>query len=165
MEIESTLGNVQSALTSMAIVAGGIWAYFKFIRSRLFHAKIEIQLDAEFAFGVSEDVVVASVQVKNVGFTKASFELDICSLEVCLSEFRPQLDFTDAARWRQVATIPILYHHHWLEPGETAREQEAITLHDRVDLAARLVAVVSNGQSLWKASTVLAKGVEKREEG
>jgi len=155
MNLKPILENLNTLLQILAILFAGIWAYYKFIRGRLFHHKLDLELKGEFFPAKPAGHVLAQITVSNSGFTRVDLETECCVLRIFVPKDRSFQDFTDASIWGRVATIPILADHGWVEPSERICEEELITLHCGPVFAVRLVLDVSDSRSLWRASTVL----------
>jgi hypothetical protein len=61
---------VQSVVTVIALIVGGIWAYYKFFRSRTFVPRLEGSIDAKVAERVNGLLLDVNIQLKNVSLTR-----------------------------------------------------------------------------------------------
>ena len=147
------LQNIKTLLEIVAILAAGTWAYCRFLKGRLFDHKLDIELAGEFFSVEGKMHVLARICIKNSGFTRISFQNDICVLRVYVPKTRTKQSFTDAIEWHRTATIPILVDK-WIEPSETIHEEHLLFVADHENVVARLEVSVSNTESLWRASTV-----------
>ena len=162
-----TLQDIKTLLEIVAIAGAGIWAYLKFVRGRLFRHKLDLNVEGEFLTIDGSAHVLVRITIRNIGFTSVSFDTECCVLRVFAAEQRPYLDFTDAALWHRVATVPLLEDHNWIEPSEVLQEQELIHIHSEPTVAIRLVANVSDSRSLWGASAIAVRSgspAERKEE-
>lgn len=58
---------------SLAFIAGGIWAYFKFVKARTFQESLIPVVSGKFVAIEDRVYLVATIQVKNVGLSKIEF--------------------------------------------------------------------------------------------
>ncbi len=148
------LDDIETVIKIVAILAAAIWAYCKFLKGRLFKHKLDIKVSGKLSSLEAGDHVLASIHIKNSGFTRVVFETECCLLRIFAPQDRPNLDFTDATIWRRVATVPILKDHKWIEPSEVIQEEQLIYCDCQVNVAVRLEVSLSDSKSLWRASTV-----------
>ncbi|MEK7298054.1 MAG: hypothetical protein AAB069_09150 [Planctomycetota bacterium] len=58
---------IQSAITAIAIFAGGVWTYFIFVRNRLDYPKVIIKIEPhEVPLPKKKRLIHAKVNIKNV---------------------------------------------------------------------------------------------------
>ena len=70
-----------AALTqALAILLGGLWAYFKFVRGRTFAHRLELGIDASTVATAQGTGLKVTATVKNVGLTKLTLRLATLSL-------------------------------------------------------------------------------------
>lgn len=47
--LNTSLKLIQSFLTSLAIIVGGVWAYLNFVKGRVYHSKLELGISMEMS--------------------------------------------------------------------------------------------------------------------
>ena len=57
----------QGAMTTVAIVVGAIWAYFKVLKGRVYTRRLEPALEGTMVMGSSHKLLVVRLAIKNVG--------------------------------------------------------------------------------------------------
>ena len=71
----------QSVVTSVGIIVGGIWVYYKFVKGRLFSPKIELSLSGTVVRADSEQILITfEVILRNIGSVRllpTSCHLDV----------------------------------------------------------------------------------------
>lgn len=106
---------IQSAVTAIAIFAGGVWTYFLFVRNRLDYPKVIIKIEPhEVPLPKNKRLIHVQVNIKNVGkvllrSTKA--ELRIRSVvpltsdveEIVNSGWDPVLEGNTEVQWPMLA--------------------------------------------------------------
>lgn len=133
-------GGISSSVTAVAVVTGGIWAYFKFVRGRTFVARLSIELDGEWRRIHGMTVLHVRVRVKNIGAAKVAINQFGSGVEVGFpaGEWHRQVtwekvkyegggpDASDEAR-----QFSVLTEHEWIEPGETVSDEVLLHLEGR----------------------------------
>lgn len=118
-ELDSLTKIAQQTVQTVAIVAGGAWAYFKFIRGRLFHHRAELNLAADLVKVAESTALKVRLEVKNAGAS----QLPIASCEVIASVRSGTL----VQKWTRVANsrTPII-RSQIVESQETVAGQELV---------------------------------------
>ncbi len=106
----------QSIATIVAIILGAIWAYYKFVKNRVFKNKLELQLSGRIISKDDKNYLVHSIQVKNVGSSKVQIENSKSGL--LISGYSDGLGDDE-----DVGVVQVLERHEWIEPGETVSEE------------------------------------------
>ncbi len=118
MSLATVTSAVNDIVTSAAILAGGVWAYFKFIRGRTFaHRAV---LDVTASLDNSNDCTYLSVAItfKNTGLSR--LPLNPAMKIVRLFRMGDKQDgAVSVAEWERISTTSILDQHDWLEAQET----------------------------------------------
>lgn len=113
---------VSKAVTAVAVMVGGGWAYLKFVRGRVFKRRGELGLDWRIHRRGGHDVLLLTVTLRNIGLSR----LPLHPFGRVVRLYRGRV--TDGlVSWEQVDLLPVFADHEWLEP------QEAV--HDTVALA------------------------------
>ena len=69
-----TAQGIASIAQALAILVGGIWAYFKFFRGRTFARRAEVALEASVVSSGVEEFLKVAVNLRNTGASKIVFE-------------------------------------------------------------------------------------------
>lgn len=126
---KSTLDNakdiadiISSIATALALLIGGVWAYFKFVRGRTYRPRVEMQLAGEWwAAAEGKCPFRARVTIKNVGSSKLKLRQMGSGLRVSMLD--PDQPAPPAsARWREGKVYTIFDQHAWIESGETVSD-------------------------------------------
>jgi len=56
-----------TTVTAVAVIVGGLWAYFKFVRGRTFRPRLELGMSGQWRMIKDEPFLHARVTVKNIG--------------------------------------------------------------------------------------------------
>lgn len=143
-------------VTSLGIVLGGLAAYYKFLRGRIFHARLDIAMSSSF-HRIRENLFLqVQAEVKNTGASHVRFSLEESILSVYGAN-HAQRTIADDAEWKNLATVDAIRdkRHKWIEPAET------ICLNWLIDLprdlqfeALRSELLLSSKKIVWQADTV-----------
>ncbi len=103
---------------ALAIVVGGAWIYFKFIRGRTFAPRAELDIDAELLAIGDLQVIRAKVALKNTGLSKLPLKDHAKVVRLYATpvmEWAPQANFT----WQKLMMAEIFVDQGWVEAQET----------------------------------------------
>jgi hypothetical protein len=145
--IASTLDDVKTwvdiagtFVTAAAVVIGGVWAYFRFVRNRTYRPRLEIEMEAR-RHDVGTPLVEANVTVKNIGASDVRLRQHGTGLRV--SRIEDPIPADGIVHWKSLGVFSILKEHAWIEPSESVTESMLLSLpltsHDPLLFEARLV--------------------------
>lgn len=128
---------VQSILTSIAIVVGALWAYYKLFRGRTYRPRLEAKISGSVTCHNEVSYLLATAELKNVGLSKVSILRHATALEsFTYRATNPTIAIT--ARDQAVAAHPMFEAHGWIEPDETIEDQRLLAIPGCHHLAFRL---------------------------
>jgi hypothetical protein len=113
---------------SLALIAGGIWAYFKFAKGRTFQDRLTLTVSGRFVSIDRSIFMVVTMQLKNAGLSRISFDRKVSSLVV--SEYVP----AEAAAIMTVTSNSLdrfevfTDRDRYIEPNEFVERQMLIAL-------------------------------------
>jgi hypothetical protein len=114
-------------ITAAVAVIGGIFAYFKFIKGRIFRPRVRINMSAEWIKSSAKDLLLARIEVKNIGKSKISIKQEGTGLRVLvLAADQPAAPAATA--WERRKTCTILKGHDWIESDETVSSDTLLDL-------------------------------------
>jgi hypothetical protein len=126
-----------------AILTGGVWTYYRFIRGRTYRPRLETSLTAEAVRRGGQTYLIACLNIRNLGTAKVEIKqegsgLRLFSCDLCMSTSAP-----GEPSLTRIATLPVFMHHKWVESSETIRHEVLYVLtanHAAVKLEFRLCA-------------------------
>jgi hypothetical protein len=127
-----------------AIIVGGIAAYIKWFRGRLYETRLEVSVTGSL-IETSPRQLLAIARAKNVGLSKVSIRQEL----TC----EPGSKVLSVG-WKREATFPVFQEHEWIESNETIESQLLVTLPDGQSGAYRLELLLTSGKIVWKASGI-----------
>jgi hypothetical protein len=148
-----------SVAQALAIVVGGLWAYFKFLRGRTFASRAELGVAAARLPGDVPALKVTAT-LKNAGLSKLPLRTQAVLLYGI--EARPGDESPAATVERKLGKAhKVFAAHGWVEAGETIADELVLLLPARGDvLAWRVECRVyerrrGEGGLRWTASVVV----------
>lgn len=134
--IETASGVFEATVTGLALIFGGLFAYYKFFKEETYSERLQVGIEAsaELAGGVL--YVNAVVSAENKG--RVSVEID-------LSETRIVAYVRDASdgSWEPASADSIFGNSSILQPGEVSVDQAWLELPYNEEKVIRLAAAVS----------------------
>lgn len=122
-EIASTL---QHAIASIAVIVGGAWVYFRFIRFRTLKPRVEFNIECNHSNIDNSDVLsIITFKLTNRGQTKIDlrkYEIERCFLKYALVIDRCSSENVSllSVPFPKLKHLDIVFRsHEWVEPGET----------------------------------------------
>jgi hypothetical protein len=144
------LDQTNKAVQTAAILIGGAWAYFKFVKGRIHFTRIEPAVTGRHTTKNGKRYLIADVHVKNIGSTK----VEISQTGTVLYVFGAHALGDERIRWVRYRSLTILQAYQWLEPSESIDDAVLVPLHSDL-LAVRLeMQLIANGLS-WFAKAIV----------
>lgn len=124
-DITAGLGSI---VTAIAVVIGGIWAYFKFVRGRTYRPRLAVKMLAQWRLVNGRHMLHARIIVTNIGASVVSLhQTGGTGLRVSLLSAR-QPDPPSSTSWDVVRVFEILRDHEWIEAGETVSDDQLLDI-------------------------------------
>lgn len=150
---ELNTSELKDLITSVGIVLGGLWAYFKFFRGRVFHARLEPKVTATIVDQGDSKNLIVSMELNNVGLGVVYLS-SLTSIDVYETNLATSTQLTGIKWGDSPKTFRAFANHSWIEPEETVRDEIMIRLANADDISHRLVLVVrSENRSIRKRWT------------
>jgi hypothetical protein len=151
-QVQTIVDTAGTVVTSGAVLIGGCWAYFKFVRGRTYRPRLEVTMGAEWRRVAGERALQARVTVKNIGMSVVRLRQEGTGLRVSRLAALPAAP--SLASWETLKVFPLLLEHEWIESSESVTEDLLLSLTVPVEqpvlLETRLVWT-------WAASEAKAK--------
>ena len=167
---EKGTGVLEHVLTAAALLAGGIWTYYRFFKGRVWKPRLELGVFGETSKIGDTSYLLVLVELRNVGSSKVELTKSGVSLQVSAERPRPRVSESDARKyrvrsvgWDSLWPFDILERHEWIEPGETIRDQTLIELMADDGIPHKVDLVIYGGGTRWSATTIVGPGLRKAE--
>jgi hypothetical protein len=149
-------GSVQNVVQIFALIVGGWWAYFKFIKGRTFQESLIPIVSGCFIAVDSAVRLVVTIQVRNIGSSK--IDLNHTGSALFLFEYisTDQLEIHTVAA-NELASFDVLsLKNRCIEPNGIIEVHRFIAVPRPSKSAYRLeVEILSESGSIWTASTIV----------
>jgi hypothetical protein len=152
-DFTETVANVTQ---SLALIAGGVWAYFKFVKGRTFRDRLTPTVSGKFV-SINESVfLIVTTQLENVGLSRIAFNQEVSSLvvfEYVPSEAQEILSVENNA----LTTFQIFGDKdQHIEPNEIIERQTLIALPRVSNIGYQLeLRVFSDSGYAWRTTTIV----------
>jgi hypothetical protein len=126
-DLKTVVDVIGTVVTAAAVLVGGLWAYFRFVKDRVYRPRLEVGLFAQWRQVAGTPVLHARLTVKNIGATDVELLQEGTALVVELMDHEqppPPADVT----WTPVHASAILVDHQWIEPHETISDDLLLRL-------------------------------------
>jgi hypothetical protein len=120
---KAQLGMFASIAQIIAIVVGGVWVYFNFIRRRTFNRRGELNVDLSVVEGAHHRLVQVTILFENTGLAVIRLHPVVKFCRVfALTDQEIAADVN--VNWgKQLIVSPAFSEHHWVEGQETISDQ------------------------------------------
>jgi len=155
---------IQSVVTFSAILIGGIWAYYKFARGRIFNSRLEVDIKCK-RISSKDNVVYLNVTVtlKNVGLSKVSIDKNATAVRVYkIIELEHANSISDIAlesKWESIGIFSLFEDHDWVEPYEVINEQKIIECRS-ITYSYKIESIVMSKSQEWHSSCISEKEID-----
>jgi hypothetical protein len=116
-----------TAVTALALIIGGVWAYFKFVKGRTYRPRLEVGLYGQWVTVDRKRLLHARLTVKNIGASVVNLLQEGTGLRISVPE-RDQPPTPVAQVWRVIRVFEVLGEHEWIEPQETVSDDLLLDL-------------------------------------
>jgi len=164
-----------SAAQTLAIVVGGIWAYFKFVRGRTFARRAELSVTPTLLRFEQQPTLKVRATLRNAGLSKLPLRTQAIFIYGIFAV--PTEDNPIATRERQLGKPKAIFAaHKWVEAQETISDEIVVLLpgsqfaREHEWLAFRVECRVyekrrREGALTWTASTIVPAEVGENADG
>jgi hypothetical protein len=128
-------------MTSLGILVGGLWAYFKFFKGRTFHTRLEPKITAKIVDQGNTKILIVSMELTNIGLTVVYLN-PLTSIDVYAANLVTPTDLS-GVRWGNTPrSFRVFKNHSWIEPEETIRDEMMLRLSNADNIGYQLKLVV-----------------------
>jgi hypothetical protein len=147
------VGVLKDAITAAAIVLGGIWTYFNFIKGRIYRPRLEPGICGKVFRENGITFVISKAELKNIGLSKVDIKQMGLAIIVHSYQVADTASITTADK-TQLATFPVFENHEWIEPGELIKDEQLFQVPEYKGTGIRVeLRFVYNGIE-WNAGSV-----------
>lgn len=148
--------SVNKAVTAVAVFVGGVWAYYKFVKGRIFVSNIELAVSGTATIREGVIHLAAAASVKNIGASKLDVYHPLTVLRVLAPKATSDVRTAQEVEWTNLKTLRLFDDQDIFEPGELAGDEHLLLVpkHDEYT-ALRLEAIVTSNDE--------KKGLEEKD--
>jgi hypothetical protein len=125
--VKSVVDIIGTSVTAVALIIGGIWAYFKFVKGRTYRPRLEVELSGQWRLIDGKHLLQAHISVKNIGASVVTLLQNGTGLRVSVLA-RHQPTAPAQVAWESLRVFEVLVDHAWIEPGETVSDDLLLDL-------------------------------------
>ena len=102
----SILAEAEHLFKVLAIIGGGLWAYYQYFRGRTFTPRLVTMLSGSIASTAKgHELLQVTATLRNVGLSKMLIESEVSALRVLEYKGSKDVSFVDSVTWDAVATL------------------------------------------------------------
>lgn len=147
---------IRDVVTAVALIIGGGFAYFKFLKGRTFRERLRITVDGKLEAASNLLLVNASVEAENISLREFRIARQGTIIRLFAHRFSQAPSQAREASWELVGAWRVFEDRDVLEPGESLQEPKLLESPEG-GFAALLIelTVYSVSGRYWKTATVV----------
>jgi len=163
--LDTAASALESLATAIAIVVGAIWAYFKFIKDRVYRPRLDISIEPRVFIIENRENLLCHLVVKNIGTSKVALVQE----GTCLILTRGDSGGEPyrMPTWAESSVYEVFPDHDWIESGETIHHDLSVALppqrRDVLMLKLRLICKQRRGNIETTSRAILPPGIPSKE--
>lgn len=159
-----TFEDIRNITTTIALIVGGIWAYFRFLRGRTFRPRLELTCRGTILSDEEFSYLLVRVKLKNLGLSKTNIKQEGTGIRILKIMPQEIVEAEDATTEHQI-TLSIFEEHQWIEPNELIEDECLVQLPEQCAFAYEVqVRVVGQGLS-WAAHDIVTQSATTQSKG
>jgi hypothetical protein len=151
-----TLDQLDKLTKILAILVGGVAAYYKFFKGRVHVSRLELKVSGSVICKDNVSYLFTTACIKNIGLSKVNINHDDSSLRI--TSCKPLVNVAGAQMvdWRDPSTFNVFEDDPWIEPGETVEEKYLIVIPGckQEHFAYRLQLLIVSGNTYWQVNGI-----------
>lgn len=140
----------------LAFIAGGLWAYYKFVKGRNFQDSLSPAITGRFVSIDGATYLVIAIQLKNAGSTSVEFDCEGSAIIIYEYKATSSADVHSVAA-KHLTTFQLFdSKERSMEPNEILELKRFIGIPEAVKLGYRLeVEILSKSGLMWFATAIV----------
>jgi hypothetical protein len=149
-----TLDQLDKLVKILAIVAGGVAAYYKFFKGRVHVSRLELKVSGSILCKDDVNYLLTTACVKNIGLTKVDLKHEDSGLRI--TSCKPMATVTTAQLpdWNDASVFDVFEDDPWIEPGETVEEKYLIAIPPSTREPFRLQLRIVSENGWWQVNGI-----------
>lgn len=149
---------LQNVFTVIALIVGGVWTYFTFVKGRALTPRLEPKLSLKTFRNGAHKYLVINVQLKNAGSSKVDIVQRGTLVGIYSYEPNSIEPPTEDIQWNRYKASPILKDHHWIEPGEIIEEPVLVPLPTSEYAIYKVLLRLNSKKTTWTTEAIIEGG-------
>ncbi len=148
------LEGLEKVVMILAIIIGGLWAYYHYFRGRVYQPRLEADVSGDIKADDHHHHLNIKMSVKNVGLSKLDINRDASGLRVFA--YTPPGDIKDleSANWERLGSFAVFKNHQWVESGETIEDHILLSVQKGDYRAFRFMLRLVGRNISWKTEEI-----------
>ena len=150
-----TLDQLDKLVKILAILAGGVAAYYKFVKGRVHVSRLELKVSGSILSKDNVNYLLTTACIKNIGLAKVDIDHEDSGLRIISCKPMANVTTAQLPDWQDNASVFNVFEDDpWIEPGETVEEKYliAIPAYNQAPFRLQLRIVSENGW--WQANGI-----------
>ena len=147
---------IEAVLSVLAVIAGGVWVFFNYVRKRTYEEKSILKLNGNVVYLGSSILLAFELSIKNIGNSRVFIRQDATRLSIY--GYAAEMDNAAGVRnvdWNHMETSSILLDAEWIEPGEEIRNEALFEVNANNYSCFKAVLQVASKEAIWTDSTII----------
>lgn len=112
----------------IAITGGGVWAYYKFIKGRVYRPRLKLSVHANNLITQGQNLLLVSLTIENVGLSVVKLRKESMLVRVLLPEVSNPGSKIRKIEGKWIGTFRVFQQHAWIESNETIGDQLTLSI-------------------------------------
>ena len=154
-DFAETFANVTQ---SLALIAGGVWAYFKFVKGRTFRDRLTPTVSGRCVSIDGSRFLIVTTQLQNVGLSRIAFDQEVSSL-VVFEYVRSEAEEILSVNNSRLTSFKVFGDKdRYLEPNEVTERKTLIALPGVSNIGYQLeLKIFSDSGYTWRTTTIVER--------
>lgn len=154
MDIKDSVELVEKIATIAALVIGGIWAYFNYIKGRIYRPRLRTEINGKVVIDNGQIYLHITSTITNLGNSVVELQQKGSGIRI-LGHDRSKVSSVQSATWKRLATYPVFDKHGWLEAKETIEDERLVISPLSDNCALRLELRAISNKIAWTHSKII----------
>jgi len=143
-------------IASLGLILGGIFAYYKFIKGRIYKFRLQPNVLGEVVQKDKNKYLIATIHLKNIGISRIPIQNEGSALSLYFSETAfTALDEPYIMEWNESIPVSIFEDVEQLESGETIGKKYLISLPHETPPAVKMELRIVAHEYEWTATAIV----------
>ena len=126
--VKNIVDIVSGIVTVLAVIVGGVWAYFRFVKERTYRPRLGVNMTGTWVAVADRYLLIAEITVMNIGQSVINLRQRGTGLRVSKLTSLPTT--VGPVQWEPIKVYEIYKDHEWIEPSETVSDQLLLMVDD-----------------------------------